>query len=254
MLTKHLNKSSLFPSMKVNLSVIIPVYKEERRITRCIEDSLLFFRNNSVIQKFELVFVADVSGDRTIAIIQSYLSKNKEMRLIVNETRLQKGGSVKKGMLAAKYDLLLYYDADLSTPLYEINETLALIQTYDIVIGSRGMPESHVEKRYFKIFLSKCFSFLKWLILGINLYDTQCGFKMFRRTTLPIFHKQQLQSSCFDVELLYIAKKHGFSIKEKPVTWIDSDMSNFNTVHIVLSFFGELAKIRMNAWKGLYDQ
>ena len=239
--------------MKVNLSVIIPVYKEERRITRCIEDSLLFFRNNPTIQKFELLFVADVSGDKTIAIIQSYLAKNKEIHLVVNETRLQKGGSVQKGMLAANYDLLLYYDADLSTPLYEINETLALIQNYDIVIGSRGMPGAHVEKRYFKIFLSKCFSFLKWLTLGINLYDTQCGFKMFRRSTLIIFEKQLHQSSCFDVELIYIAQKHGFTVKEKPVTWIDSDMSNFNTVHIVLSFFGELAKIRMNGWKRKYN-
>ena len=238
--------------MAVKLSVIIPTYKEELRITRCIEESLFFFRNNPKIATFELLFVVDVSGDKTIEIIQNYMKKNKEIRVIINKIRQQKGGAVKIGMLAAKYDLLLFYDVDLSTPLYEINSSLELIKEYDIVIGSRGHPESHVEKKYFKIFLSKCFSLLKFLVLGLNLYDTQCGFKMFRKTTLSIFEKQRLISSCFDVELLFIAKKMGFKIKEKPVTWIDSDMSNFSTYKVISSFTRDLIKIKMYDWKGYY--
>src|SRR3989338_2338910 len=239
--------------MQYNLSVIIPVYKEEHRITRCIEESLFFFRNNPLINHFEILFIADVSGDKTIEIIQKHLY-NKEIQLIVNKTREQKGGAVKIGALQAKYPYIIYYDADLSTPLYEINSSLALLDQYDIVIGSRGLKESQVQKRPFKIFMSKCFSLLKFLFLGIRFQDTQCGFKLFKKKTLVIFEKQTIKSSCFDVELLYIAQKYGFSIKEKAVTWMDSDLSNFQTWRIVPSFIKDMAKIRLQSWKGLYKK
>lgn len=239
--------------MTEELSIIIPVYKEENRIIRCIEESLFFFRNNNQIKKFEIIFVADKSGDKTIELIQQYLDKNKKMQLIINETRQQKGGSVKIGVAHARYPLLLYYDTDLSTPLYEVNECLDIIQQYDIVVGSRGLKESHIEKKYFNIFLSKCFAILKFLILGLRFKDTQCGFKMFRKSVAPIFEKQRIKSSCFDVEFLYLAQKNGFTIKEKPITWIDSDMSNFNPFFIIPSFFKELLEIRWNSLCGLYD-
>lgn len=239
--------------MKHNISIVIPVYKEEKRITRCIEESLFFFRNNPKINHFELLFVADKSGDKSIDIIQKYLPNNKEIKLILNETRQQKGGSVKIGVLETKYPIILYYDTDLSTPLYEINPSLDLLQDYDIVIGSRGLKESHVEKKIQKTLLSKGFSVLKYMILGLSIKDTQCGFKMFRASTRSIFKKQRIKSSCFDVEFLYLAQKWGFSIKEKPITWIDSDMSNFNTLQIVPSFVKELFEIRLNALRGYYD-
>ena len=241
--------------MKTNLSVVIPAYKEEKRIHRCIKESLFFLRENKHIGKFEIIFVADVSGDKTISIIQEYMKENTEIQLIVNTERQQKGGSVKIGMLQAQYSVVIFYDVDLSTPLYEINDSLKLLKTYHVVIGSRGLKESNVEKNQFKIFLSKGFSFFKWVILGLHFTDTQCGFKMFRKEIVSLlFERQHLKSSCFDVELLYIAKKYNLNIKEKPITWIDSDMSNFNTLHVVLSFFRELVKIRWNDWKGYYKK
>ncbi len=239
--------------MQYDLSIIIPVYKEERRITRCIEESLFFFRNNPLIKNFEILFVADVSGDKTIEIIQKHLH-HKELQLIVNKTREQKGGAVKVGALQAKYPFVIYYDADLSTPLYEINSSLALLSDFDIVIGSRGLKESQVQKRPFKIFMSKCFSLLKFLVLGIRFQDTQRGFKLFTKKTLCIFEKQTIKSSCFDVELLYIAQKYGFSIKEKAVTWMDSDLSNFQTWKIVPGFIKDMATIRIQSWKGFYQK
>lgn len=240
--------------MAEELSVIIPVYKEENRIIRCIEESLFFFRNNKHIKNFEIIFVADKSGDKTIELIQQYLKKNKEIQLIINETRQQKGGSVKIGVSHARYSLLLYYDTDLSTPLYEVNECLEFIQQYDLIIGSRGLKESHIQKKYFGIFLSHSFSLLKFLVLGLHIKDTQCGFKMFRKSVAPLFEKQSIKSSCFDVELLYLAQKNGFTIKEKPITWIDSDMSNFQTWKIIPTFLKDLFAIRINSWKGFYDK
>lgn len=240
--------------MKHDLSIVIPTYKEETRIERCIKESLFFLRNNEKIKNFEIIFVADDAGDKTIDIIKSNLKENKELKLIVNPKREQKGGSVKIGMLEAKYDPLLFFDVDLSTPLYEINESLDHIEKYDIVIGSRGMKESKIEKKYIGIFLSKCFSVLKWTIVGLNFKDTQCGFKMFKRKTLDVFKKQRIKSSFFDVEILYIAKKMGFTIKEKPITWIDSDASNFNQGKVILSFLKELTRMKWYTIKGYYNK
>lgn len=237
---------------KHNLSVIIPTYKEENRIERCIKESLFFFRNNDFIREFELIFIADDAGDGTIGIIERFAKDNPEVRLIVNQNRAQKGGSVKKGMLEAKHELLLFYDVDLSTPLYEVDNFFNEIDAYDILIGSRGMKESKIEKKWFKILLSKGFSVLKSAFLGLSLKDTQCGFKMFKHKCKVLFEKQTLNSSAFDVELLFIAKKLGFKIKEVPITWIDSDMSNFNTAKVVVRFLKDVSKIRVNEWKGKY--
>lgn len=239
--------------MRQNLSVVIPAYKEEHRIERCIRESLSFLRGHPAVGKFELLFVADVSGDKTIELIQKYQRQHKEIKLIVNPQREQKGGSVKVGMLHAKYDVLLFYDVDLSTPLDEITRALNDLKEYDVVIGSRALPESHVQKDFFKTVLSTGFSLLKWLVLGLPYKDTQCGFKMFRSSTRIIFEKQRLKSSAFDVELLFIARRLGFCVKEMPVTWVDSEGSNFNILHVVFSFFRELAKIRINGLKGYYN-
>ncbi|MEK6938128.1 MAG: glycosyltransferase [Nanoarchaeota archaeon] len=237
---------------KYDLSIIIPTYKEENRIERCIKESLFFFRNNERISNFEIIFVADNAGDHTIEIIQKYLPENQEMSLIVNEQREQKGGSVQKGMLHARYELLLFYDVDLSTPLYETDVFLNEIDDYDILIGSRGMKESKIEKKWFKVFLSRCYSLLKKTSLGLDLKDTQCGFKMFKKNSKILFEKQTIKSSAFDVEILFLAKIFNLRIKEIPITWIDSDMSNFKTHKIILNFLKETIKIRKNNLLGVY--
>jgi dolichyl-phosphate beta-glucosyltransferase len=238
--------------MKWNLSVIIPVFHEENRIERCMKESVTFLKNCKKIKNFEIRFVADKSGDGTIDLIKRYAKSNKKIKLIVNKKREGKGGSVQIGMLKAKYELMMFYDADLSTPLYEIDTFLDLIPKYDVLIASRGLKESKVEKKFFKIILSRGFSLLKKILLGMNFKDTQCGFKMFKKKCKVIFEKQRIKSDAFDAEILYIAKKMGFRIKEVPVTWIDSDMSNFNTVKVILRFLRDTLKIRMNKTRGLY--
>ncbi|MBI2547990.1 glycosyltransferase [Candidatus Woesearchaeota archaeon] len=226
------------------LSIVIPTYREEKNIVRCIQESLDYLRKNSRIHAFEIIFVADDAGDKTIPLIQEHLPHHPELRLLVNSTRLQKGFSVRKGMLAAQYDLLLFYDADLSTPLTEIDHFFEYIDHYDICIASRGLKESHVEKKWSKTFLSNGFSMIKYLLLGLPYKDTQCGFKMFHHKTKVIFDRQTIKSSAFDVEILYIARKMGFSIKEIPVRWVDSAISNFTTSHVIVQFLKDMWKIR----------
>jgi dolichyl-phosphate beta-glucosyltransferase len=239
--------------MKWNLSVIIPVFHEENRIERCIKESVTFLKNCKKIKNFEIIFVADKSGDSTIDLIKKYAKVNKKIKLIVNKKREGKGGSVQIGMLKAKCELMMFYDADLSTPLYEIDKFLDLIPEYDILIASRGLKESKVEKKLFKTILSRGFSLLKKILLNIDFKDTQCGFKMFKKKCKVIFEKQRIKSDAFDAEILYIAKKIGFKIKEVPVTWIDSDMSNFNTFKVVLRFLRDTFRIMKNNTKGVYE-
>ena len=232
---------------KYKISVVIPVF-----ISRCIDESIFYFSNNPSISDFELIFVADSSGDKTISIIRKRTFSDRRIRLIVNNDRLEKGFSVKEGMLSAKYDLMLFYDADLSVPLTEIGNFLAKISRHDILIASRGLPDSRVQKKFLKILLSRLFSAVKLVMLGVNYHDTQCGFKMFRKKTLVLFRQQRIKSSCFDVELLYNAGLHNFSVKELPVTWIDSDRSNFNTLKVIGRFIVDIMRIRYYSWSGKY--
>lgn len=236
-----------------NLSIVIPTYKEEHHIERCINESLTFFRNSQRINTFEIIFAADDAGDRTIPIIKQHLAHNPELRLIVNETRLQKGFSVRRGVLAAKHALIMFYDCDLSTPLSEVNAFLDNIDQYDMLIASRGLKDSRVEKRWHNSFFSKGFAFWNWLFLGTRFKDTQCGFKMFKSTCKALFEKQTIKTSTFDVEILYLAKKKKFTVKELPVTWVDSDTSNFTTLGDITQCVRDTFAVLSANWKGKYD-
>jgi len=237
---------------KHDLSIVIPTYKEEKRIERCINESLFFFRNNPRISNFEIIFVSDDAGDQTIEMIKKHLPGNPELKLLVNPERLQKGFSVRRGVLEAKYDPIMFYDVDLSTPLYETNKFLDEIDKYDMLIASRGLGESKVEKQWHKAFFSKGFSIWKRLLLGTNVNDTQCGFKMFNSKCKELFKLQTIKTSTFDLEILYIARKKGFTVKELPVTWIDSDASNFTTFGNIRQCFFDTLKILSASRKGKY--
>lgn len=238
---------------KQNISIIIPTYKEEKRIERCINESLFFFRNNPRVNNFEIIFVSDDAGDNTIDIIKKNLPENPELKLLVNSERLQKGFSVKRGVLEAKNAIIMFYDVDLSTPLYETNKFLDEIDNYDMLIASRGLNESNVEKQWYKAFLSRGFSILKRLMLGTDVTDTQCGFKMFKNKCKELFQLQTIKTSTFDLEILHIAKKKGFTVKELPVTWIDSDASNFSTIGNIKQCFFDVLKILNASRKGKYN-
>jgi dolichyl-phosphate beta-glucosyltransferase len=235
-----------------DLSVIIPVYREERRIIRCINETAFFFKHNKRIRNYDIIFIADKSGDRTIEIIREAIKQHPRMKLVVNTRRLHKGGSVRKGMLMAKYDPMMFFDADLSTPLYEIDSFLDMIDDYDVLIGSRALKDSKVEKKWYKTLMSKTFSLFKWVVLGLNVKDTQCGFKMYRKKCKKLFEMQQMAVGTFDIEIILMAKRNGFRLKEVPVTWVDVDMSNFNTIQIAAEAFVDVLRMKRNDLAGKY--
>jgi glycosyltransferase involved in cell wall biosynthesis len=237
---------------KIDLSIVIPVLREEKRITKCIRESQRYFKRCPLIRNYELIFVADRSGDRTIDIIREEAAKDKLIRLIVNETQEQKGGSVQKGLVSANYDTKLYYDADLSTPLSEVERFLKIRDQYDLLIASRGMKESIVEKKWHKMAISYAFSLLKWAMFGLTYKDTQCGFKMFNKSCDAILERQRIKSGIWDVELLLAAKKNGFRIIEIPVKWDDHPSTNLPFSRLLKNVIEDMPRIKINQLSGQY--
>lgn len=226
------------------LSIIIPAYNEDKRIKKTLEKILNYL--SIISYTWEIILVDDGSTDRTSDNSREII---KDTRLIVikNPVNMGKGYSVKKGILASKGEIVLFLDADLSTPIEEMDKMLLWIEKgYDIVIGSRALPDSIIElpQAWYRQSMGKIFNLLIRAFVLKGFKDTQCGFKCFKReAAMRIFELQRLSGFAFDVEILLIARKFGFNIKEVPVRWINSPESKVHIIKGSLSMLMELFKI-----------
>ncbi|NYZ77794.1 glycosyltransferase [Candidatus Micrarchaeota archaeon] len=202
------------------LSVIIPTHNEAKRIRPTLESLTRFLRARKTA--FELVIVDDGS-DSTSEIVRKFGEENSWLKLNLMHfpKRLGKGGGVKKGLEAARGEALLVYDADAATPPSEISKALEALKENDVVIGSRCAPGAVVQGvSPHRGLSSRVFNLLVRLLFGLRFSDTQCGFKAFRKKAGKALAGEITHSGYeFDVELLYRAKKKGFSIKEIPIRW-----------------------------------
>jgi dolichyl-phosphate beta-glucosyltransferase len=243
-------------SKPIYISVVIPAYNESKVISETLNKLTDYFDNKPYL--FEFIIVNDCSTDQTAELVRNLSVAKPYIRLINNESNQGKGFSVKKGVLAARGNYILFKDADLSTPLIEVEKMLLLLADgYDLVIGSRALAGSKLilKQHWLRQLMGKTFNiFVKLLVFnGIN--DTQCGFKCFKKEAAQrIFSLQRLRRFCFDVEILYIAKKLGFKIKEVPVSWSNRSDSRVKIYHDSLSMFGDLFKIKVNSMLGRYNE
>lgn len=215
--------------MPHQISVIIPAYNEEKRIGATLKNIVNFLEKN--IPDYELLIVNDGSRDGTSAVVAGFARANSRIKLLENARNRGKGCAVRKGMLAADGEKILFTDADLSTPIEEVLHLLPLLGGADVVIGSRALKESTIEDRQprRREIFGKLFNSLIWLLLIKGIRDTQCGFKLFsRQAAREIFQRQKEDGFVFDVEALYLAKKLKFRIKEVPVRWANSLPSRLN--------------------------
>ena len=228
------------------ISIIIPAYNEENRLGKTLKT----VKNFMVGKEYEIIVVDDGSTDTTVEV-----AKNAGVVLVENKVNKGKGYSVKNGVMQAKGDYILFSDADLSTPIDELRAFLRLIQEYDLVIGSRGLKESNIQIKQpkYRHFIGKAFNTLVRTLTGLSIKDTQCGFKLFRRdVALKIFPKLTINRWGFDVEILYLAKKFGYKIKEQPVTWLNVEGSKVSPLKDSIKMFFEILKIRWNDLVGRY--
>lgn len=235
------------------LSLVIPAHNEESRLPATLEQVFAFL----TLQNYaaEVIVVENGSTDRTLEIAQSFASRHTQLKVIHTDER-GKGLAVKQGMLAARGAFRFFADADFSMPVSEINRFLPpALPDCDIVIASRETPGAVRYNEPLRRHLSgRIFNALIRLVVLPGLDDTQCGFKCFRaRVAEEIFPRQTMPGWSFDVELLYIARRKGYRIKEVGIPWYFNPETKVSLVRDSLRMASDLFAIRRNARRGLYD-
>lgn len=240
---------------KMNLSIIIPAYNEEKRIIPTIEKIKEYLLQQKSIENWEIIIIDDGSKDNTRNIANEAISKDSQIKINPPRQNRGKGFSVKEGMLQAKYDLKLFSDADLSTPIEMLDRFIPYLEDYDIIIGSRSAEgaEIKIKQPWYRSIPGKVFPLLVRTLILRGVKDTQCGFKLFQYDAAQfLFQKQRLDRFSFDAELLYLAKKYNYKIKEVPVVWVNVLDSKLNPIKDSYRMFMELLKIKINDFKGAY--
>ncbi len=230
----------------MKISIIIPAFNEEKRISSTL-GSILSYLNRREFRA-EIIVVDDGSNDRTVQVVSRYMNPFFPVVILRQEKNSGKGEAVRRGMLCSTGDAILFTDADLSTPINELDKFIPeLSKGNDIVIGSRAHPESKIETRqpYFREFMGRVFNTLVRLVALPGINDTQCGFKLFsRRSALHLFNQQVTKGFAFDVEILYLARKAGYRIKELPVKWMNDENSKVRIIRDPLMMLYNVIMIR----------
>jgi dolichyl-phosphate beta-glucosyltransferase len=231
------------------LSVIIPAYNEEVRLQSSLERVVAYLDQQPFSS--EVLVVDDGSTDDTATIARNYAGEHATVRILRYAANHGKGRAVKVGMMEAHGQLMLYCDADLSTPIEELEKLVSFVdEGYDVVIGSRALPESElrVHQPWLRERLGRTFNLLV-RILGVRDFaDTQCGFKLFtRRAARDVFPLLITDRWAFDVEALLIARYMGYKILEVPVIWVNAPGTKVNVLRDAVSTLRDLLRIR-TAW------
>lgn len=231
----------------LDLSVVIPAFNEETRIGTTLIRSLDYLQNHR--PSSELLVVDDGSTDRTAAIVDDLAQRNSRLRLIRMPRNRGKGAAVRTGMLAAQGRMALFMDADLSTPIEELEKlALHIADGADVVIGSRGLAESDIRMRQPlpRELMGRGFNVLVRTLLMGGFRDTQCGFKLWTaEAARAVFSQQTLDGFSFDVEALLIAKSLGLRIVEVPVVWYHAPNSKVSPVTDASRMFRDLLKLKL---------
>lgn len=239
--------------MNTFLSIIIPAYNEENRLPGSLEQVFDFLGKQPYTS--EVIVVENGSHDRTYEVVLEFAKKHANLHVIRNEKR-GKGLAIQRGVSEAKGEYVFMCDADLSMPIDEISKFLPpQLKEVDIAIGSREAPGSvRYNEPSYRHLTGRVFNtMIRWLVLP-GLQDTQCGFKCVRAAVAhDIFPYQTLTGWAFDVELLYIARHHGYNVVEIPIDWFFNADSKINVLRDSLRMFLDLLLIRRNARRGLYD-
>ena len=244
--------------MSASLSIIIPAYNESVRLGNTLNTVVRYLADNWA--SAELIVVDDGSSDNTAEISRKILENSGQLRtsVISYKSNLGKGRAVRLGLLAARGDVALFSDADLSTPIPETPKLVEPIlrNECDLTFGSRALDRSliGVHQPWRREQGGRIFNLVVRLATGLPFWDTQCGFKAFNmKVCRPLVEAATVDRFGFDVELLYLAYRAGLRLKEIPVRWDHNEGSKITLVSDSFKMVSEVGLIRQQARRGVYD-
>ena len=239
----------------MHLSVIIPAYNEEQRIDQTLRAVHAYLRRQPYAA--EIIVVDDGSQDGTVSAVRAREGWLTPVSVLQHGRNRGKGFSVRQGFLHARGEYLLFSDADLSTPIEEVEKLFAALrEPCDIAIGSRALQGSRVEvhQPWYREYMGRLFNVFAQALVVPGIRDTQCGFKCFRRdAALAICQRMAAEGFGFDVEMLYLARRLGYRVREVPVVWRNSPQTRVHVWRDSVAMMGDLWRIRWNDLRARYD-
>jgi glycosyltransferase involved in cell wall biosynthesis len=244
--------------MSASLSIVIPAYNEAVRLGNTLSAVVNYLREQW--PDGEIIVVDDGSADNTAGIAREIFNGSGKLRtsVISYKSNLGKGRAVRLGLLAARGEVALFSDADLSTPITEAPKLVEPILSgqFDVTFGSRALDREliGVHQPWRREQGGRFFNLVVRLATGLPFWDTQCGFKAFRMSVFrPLVEAATIDRFGFDVELLYLAHRAGLKMKEIPVRWDHNEGSKLSLAGDSLKALNEVALIRQQARRGVYD-
>ena len=234
------------------ISIVIPAYNEKKRIEGSLAETCAYM--NDFGMEYEIIVIDDGSSDGTGRIVEHIAKDVRNVRLVRYDKNRGKGHALRTGVLVTKGDFVLVMDADLSTPMDELRKLMPYLSDgeFDIAIGSRALALSDIIKKqpWWRRGMGKTFNkIVKALVIG-GFSDTQCGFKLFKgESARSLFGEAKIDRFAYDVEILALATKKEYRIKEVPIRWINSPESRVDPVKDSLQMLADLVRIRFAVGK-----
>ena len=234
------------PSGAPLLSIVIPAYNEEQRLPSTIESIERYLESSH--PDYELILVDDGSSDGTRRVMEAAARGNPKVRVEALPANRGKGRALAAGVAVARGDEVLVTDADLSTPIEELDKLEAALKAgAGVAIASRSVKGSQVEvaQPVYRVLMGKVFNLIVQVVLLPGIWDTQCGFKLFRADVArPVFAALTTDGFGYDPEVLYLAKRRAVRIAEVPVVWRNSAPTKVMPFRSSLDMFKHVVRVR----------
>ncbi|MEO6906854.1 MAG: dolichyl-phosphate beta-glucosyltransferase [Abditibacteriaceae bacterium] len=244
------------------LSIVVPAYNEEKRLPASLQKIESYLKSRDF--SYEMIVVDDGSRDATRTVVSDFAATRPWVRLLHYDTpqghplNRGKGYAVRQGVLHSAGRDLLFTDADLSSPIEEMEKLLPPISRgdFDVAFASRALPASilTIHQPWYREWMGRTFNMFVQSVIGTTIRDTQCGFKAFRgEAAKDIFRRAQIDGFGFDTEVLFLAQKLKYRVVEVPVRWQHYDNSRVNPLIAPFSMISELIQVRLNDIRGTYE-